>query len=131
MTGRKRAEALARKLGVVIVRDDNGHTRELTVEAPPRMRWSCTGDIHDVFASEINTGVNDRQITDHEYVERRHNVCDACEQPEDEHHSCEKPCDYSLICPMCSDYWDRMVDEGFWNVERREWTNKGYKEFMK
>ena len=75
--------------------------------------------------------MNDRQITDHEYVDRNGRICDACERPEDEHHSCENPCDYNLICPLCSDYWDRMVDEGLWNVERHEWTNKGYKEFMK
>ena len=75
--------------------------------------------------------MNDDQITDHEYVERQHNVCDACERPEDEHHSCETPCDYNLRCSLCGDYWDRMVDEGFWSVERREWTNKGLREMGK
>lgn len=72
-------------------------------------------------------------ITDHEYVQRHlhSSICDACEQPEDEHHSCEQPCDPNLDCSACADYWARMVDEGFWNVEHHRWTAKGWREITK
>jgi hypothetical protein len=50
------------------------------------------------------------------------------EEPES---SCGQPCDSNNACPECEEYWNRMVDEGYWNVERHQWTKKGWKEITK
>ena len=49
--------------------------------------------------------------------------------PETEHDN--GPCDPDSDCPVCASYWQRMIAEGFWDVDRREWTAKGFKEIVR
>ena len=44
---------------------------------------------------------------------------------------CQKPCDPDVGCPECSEYWQRMVREGFWDRANHRWTNKGWREITK
>ncbi len=41
---------------------------------------------------------------------------------------CRQPCDPDVGCPKCADYWQKMIDEGFWDRDRHRWTEKGWKE---
>ena len=50
---------------------------------------------------------------------------------EDEETACRKPCDPNAGCEECAEYWERMIREGFWNMERHEWTSKGWREITK
>lgn len=45
--------------------------------------------------------------------------------------SCGQPCDPNAPCDECADYWNRMVDAGYWNVEHHRWTDKGWREITK
>ena len=45
--------------------------------------------------------------------------------------SCEKPCHPDSGCPMCADYWERMIYDGFWDERKKEWTAKGFREMSK
>ncbi len=29
-------------------------------------------------------------------------------------------------CETCAEYWQRMIDEGLWDNERKQWTAKGW-----
>ena len=41
--------------------------------------------------------------------------------------SCREPCDPDTGCPRCNGYWERMVNEGVWDKERRhQWTEAGW-----
>lgn len=44
---------------------------------------------------------------------------------------CGRPCPPELNRDCCSDYWHRMVNEGYWDADRHEWTAKGMKEMCK
>lgn len=48
------------------------------------------------------------------------------QQPADEENECRKPCDPAVGCPFCADYWQRMVNEGLWDMDRHRWTDKGW-----
>ena len=52
------------------------------------------------------------------------------DEDEDES-SCGQPCDPDQSCDECEPYWQRMVNEGYWNRERHRWTEKGWKEITK
>lgn len=45
--------------------------------------------------------------------------------------TCLKPCDQIFHNSCCSEYWERMVREGFWNNDEHRWTEKGWKEITK
>lgn len=44
---------------------------------------------------------------------------------------CCEPCDPNSGCGECADYWQRMEREGFWNMEKHEWTPRGWREIIK
>ncbi len=48
-----------------------------------------------------------------------------------EEENCQKPCDPSIGCGWCADYWARMEREGYWNTAKHEWTAKGMREMTK
>jgi hypothetical protein len=48
---------------------------------------------------------------------------------DDEEQECGKPCNPSHPCDECSDYWQRMENEGYWNGHK--WTEKGWREITK
>ena len=56
---------------------------------------------------------------------------DHVSQPVEEESGCRKPCDPDLGCPECADYWQRMVNEGFWDMDRHHWTEKGWREIIR
>lgn len=46
---------------------------------------------------------------------------------EDEDEStCQKPCHPNSNCEYCTEYWQRMIREGYWDAERGRWTEKGW-----
>ena len=45
--------------------------------------------------------------------------------------ACWQPCHPDSDCEECAEYWHRMVTEGYWNKERREWTGKGMRQIIK
>ena len=50
---------------------------------------------------------------------------------QDESDPCGHPCPSSSPCSAeCSDYWDRMRHEGFWQ-DVTGWTDKGIREMLK
>jgi len=49
----------------------------------------------------------------------------------DEPPFCHQPCHPDSGCPYCSDYWQRMISEGYWDRDRKRWTNKGWREMTK
>lgn len=44
---------------------------------------------------------------------------------------CQCPCDPDSGCEHCADYWQRMVDEGLWDMDRHEWTQKGWNQILR
>ena len=48
-----------------------------------------------------------------------------------EESKCGKPCDPVNYCDECSDYWNRMILEGFWDQKHHRWTNKGWLKIIK
>lgn len=50
---------------------------------------------------------------------------------EDIEENCQTPCDPDIGCPNCAGYWQRMIDEGFWDDRLHKWTDKGWREMMK
>jgi hypothetical protein len=48
--------------------------------------------------------------------------------PEDR---CGDPCPADHACPGCAPYWRRMVDEGLWDPDKSEWTEKAIREATK
>ncbi len=52
--------------------------------------------------------------------------------PDEEESVCRLPCDSDTGCPECSTtYWQRMVEEGYWDNNEHKWTDKGWKEIVK
>ena len=49
---------------------------------------------------------------------------------DEEEHECQEPCHPDSGCPGCTDYWARMINEGFWDP-RGKWTDKGWREITK
>lgn len=43
-----------------------------------------------------------------------------------EESSCGKPCSPNDPCDECAGYWQSMVDQGFWDIEKHRWTDKGW-----
>lgn len=41
---------------------------------------------------------------------------------------CGRPCGPLSRCTGCAEYWQRMEREGFWNTQKNEWTEKGWRE---
>lgn len=41
------------------------------------------------------------------------------------------PCDPDVNCPNCSEYWQRMEHEGFWDRKNHKWTERGWRQMMK
>ena len=48
---KKEAQRLAKALGVKLEYSRVGVHEEVTVEAPPKMVWACTHDIHELVSS--------------------------------------------------------------------------------
>lgn len=46
-------------------------------------------------------------------------------------HQCQAPCDPDVGCPECAEYWQRMEDEGYWDMEQHRWTEKGWNEILR
>ncbi len=44
----------------------------------------------------------------------------------DEESSCGQPCHPDAGCGECAVYWSMMVAQGFWDNERKRWTDKGW-----
>lgn len=44
---------------------------------------------------------------------------------------CGKPCHPDSGCPACADYWQRMINEGFWDERRKLWTDAGFAEILR
>ena len=44
---------------------------------------------------------------------------------------CRKPCDPDTNCPECEGYWERMSREGYWNMKKHRWTDKGWHEITR
>ena len=44
---------------------------------------------------------------------------------------CRQPCDPNVGCGECADYWQRMINQGFWDQTRQRWTEKGWREIMR
>jgi hypothetical protein len=42
---------------------------------------------------------------------------------------CGHPCSPDAPCDECASYWQRMVEEGYWDGHR--WTDKGWEEITK
>ncbi|KKM61354.1 hypothetical protein LCGC14_1532600 [marine sediment metagenome] len=42
---------------------------------------------------------------------------------------CHQPCHPDSGCDECIDYWQRMINEGFW--DNQGWTDKAWKEWFK
>ena len=53
------------------------------------------------------------------------------DEAEAEESQCRKPCDPDHSCDECDPYWERMVAEGFLDMERHRWTDKGWREITK
>lgn len=49
----------------------------------------------------------------------------------DRESTCQKPCDPDAQCPECEGYWERMQREGYWDMQRHRWTDKGWHEITK
>lgn len=45
--------------------------------------------------------------------------------------ACAKPCHPDSGCGECADYWQRMIREGFWDMGRKRWTERGMREMRK
>jgi len=39
---------------------------------------------------------------------------------------CGQPCDPNNACDGCSEYWQRMEREDYWNRALHRWTDKGW-----
>jgi len=39
---------------------------------------------------------------------------------------CDRPCHPDAHCDECTEYWQRMIREGYWDNERHMWTDKGW-----
>jgi hypothetical protein len=50
---------------------------------------------------------------------------------DDDELTCRHPCHPSAGCGECADYWQRMINEGFWDESREEWTSKGMRQIIK
>jgi hypothetical protein len=50
---------------------------------------------------------------------------------EEEESECQQPCDPDVSCDECAGYWERMINEGFWDLKNHRWTDKGWREFTK
>jgi hypothetical protein len=44
---------------------------------------------------------------------------------------CRRPCHPDVGCAECAGYWQRMINEGFWDREKCEWTDRGMREMTK
>jgi len=44
---------------------------------------------------------------------------------------CLEPCTPSDPCEDCGPYWERMVNEGFWDPIKQEWTDSGVRQMCK
>lgn len=49
----------------------------------------------------------------------------------EEESTCGRPCDPNSPCDECADYWNRMVTEGYWNRDKHQWTDKGWREITR
>jgi hypothetical protein len=45
---------------------------------------------------------------------------------EDEEDSCQNPCHPDSGCPNCVGYWQHMINEGYWDQDKKRWTEKGW-----
>ena len=45
--------------------------------------------------------------------------------------NCGMPCDPNDACEECEAYWQRMIDEGFWDEEKHCWTDAGMEEMFR
>lgn len=52
-------------------------------------------------------------------------------EDESANNPCGYPCSQINACDECRPYWQRMIDEGFWNPVSQEWTERGIKEMCK
>ena len=50
--------------------------------------------------------------------------------PESSDNECQCPCDPESGCPECAEYWNRMVREGYWDLQKHRWTHKGWNEII-
>lgn len=48
------------------------------------------------------------------------------EQQQNEESGCGKPCDPNSPCDECVGYWQTMVNQGLWDMEKHRWTDKGW-----
>ena len=44
---------------------------------------------------------------------------------------CERPCDPNSACDECSEYWERMETEGYWDRQQHRWTDRGWHEMLR
>ena len=51
--------------------------------------------------------------------------------PSPEESSCKRPCDPESACDECAKYWQRMIQEGYWDKDHHRWTDKGWREITK
>lgn len=54
-----------------------------------------------------------------------------CNESDDDESQCRKPCDPDTNCPECAGYWERMSMEGYWDMNRHRWTDKGWHEITR
>ena len=47
-------------------------------------------------------------------------------EKQDEEFNCGEPCSPNAPCDECDNYWQRMVNEGLWDMEQHRWTDKGW-----
>ncbi len=44
---------------------------------------------------------------------------------------CERPCPQAFRCDECAAYWDRMIQDGFWDADLDQLTDAGLREAIK
>ena len=54
-----------------------------------------------------------------------------CATSSDEESTCGRPCHPDNACDECAGYWHEMEAGGYWDGERKCWTDKGMKEMCK
>ena len=50
---------------------------------------------------------------------------------DDDESQCRKPCDPDTNCPECEGFWERMSREGYWDMKKHRWTDKGWHEITR
>ena len=48
---------------------------------------------------------------------------------EEDKATCGRPCPYSMRCSNCEEYWQNMINEGFFDPNLNQWTDKGIKQW--